>query len=114
MVLDGDGAVVDLGRAERYASKDQRRALGARDRGCAVPGCGRPPEFCDAHHLVFWDDGGETDLDNLVLLCRHHHRAIHRGRLHVEMERGRPVFTDGMGRRIGPGRHRPPPDVAAA
>lgn len=114
VVLDGDGAVVDLGRAERYANKDQRRALGARDRGCAVPGCGRPPEHCDAHHLVFWDDGGETDLDNLVLLCRHHHRAIHHRRLHVEMERGRPVFTDGMGRRIGLGRHRPPPDVAAA
>lgn len=114
VVFDRHGAVIDLGRAKRYASKEQRRALVARDRGCPVPGCGRPPEHCDAHHLVFWDDGGDTDIDNLVLGCRHHHRAIHQGRLHVHMERGRPVFTDSYGRRIGTGRHRPPPDATAA
>lgn len=114
VVLDRNGAVLDLGRAERYATKEQRRALDARDRGCAVPGCGRPSEFCDAHHLSFWEDGGSTDLDNLVLLCRHHHRAIHHRRLHVEMERGRPTFADGYGRRIEAGRYRPPPEAAAA
>ena len=114
VVFDRHGAVLDLGRAERYATKEQRRALVARDRGCAVPGCDRPPEFCDAHHITFWEDHGDTDLDNLVLLCRHHHRAIHRGRLHVDIEHGTPEFTDSCGRRIDTGRYRPPPQDSAA
>jgi hypothetical protein len=52
-----------------------RRALEQRDRGCRFPGCGL--RFCDAHHVQHWADGGATRLDNLVLLCRRHHRAVH-------------------------------------
>jgi HNH endonuclease len=55
-----------------------------RDGGCAVPGCDRPLAWCEAHHLRHWLHGGATDLANLVLLCRAHHRAVHEGgwRLH--------------------------------
>jgi hypothetical protein len=47
------------------------------DGGCAFPGCPRPPAWCIAHHIQHWADGGRTDLDNLVLLCDHHHRVVH-------------------------------------
>jgi hypothetical protein len=76
-VLGGAGQVLDAGRARRLASGPVRRALVVRDRGCAFPGCDRPPRWCDAHHLTAWTDGGTTALDNLVLLCRHHHRIVH-------------------------------------
>ena len=50
-----------------------------RDQGCAFPSCGRPAAWCQAHHVIFWADGGTTDLANLMLLCRFHHRHIHKG-----------------------------------
>jgi hypothetical protein len=50
-----------------------------RDGGCRFPGCDRPHSWCDAHHVVHWADGGETAVRNLLLLCRPHHRAVHRG-----------------------------------
>ncbi len=59
----------------RTVSPAQRRALAARDRQCRFPGCGN--RRCDAHHVEHWADGGRTALDNLVLLCRRHHRAVH-------------------------------------
>jgi len=52
-------------------------ALIIRDQHCAFPGCGRPPLACDAHHITHWADGGTTDLDNLVMVCRHHHTLLH-------------------------------------
>ena len=61
----------------------QRRALVARDHGCATRGCTRPPAFCDAHHLEHLADGGATHLHNLVLLCRRHHTRWHQGRLQL-------------------------------
>ena len=72
-VLDDAGAVLTLGRRRRIASRDQTLALVARDRGCSFPGCDRPPEWCERHHLRGWIDGGLTDLDNLTLVCRYHH-----------------------------------------
>uniref|UniRef100_UPI0038B2DC01 HNH endonuclease signature motif containing protein n=1 Tax=Nakamurella leprariae TaxID=2803911 RepID=UPI0038B2DC01 len=60
-------------------------ALGHRDRGCAFPGCDRPPGWCDAHHVQHWADGGPTNLDNTVLYCRHHHTVIHTGHWTVTM-----------------------------
>ena len=54
-----------------------RRALVARDRGYRFPGCDRPEQWCDAHHIVHWANGGATSVDNLVLLCRRHHRLAH-------------------------------------
>jgi hypothetical protein len=70
---------LDVGRTTRVVSPAQRTALAVRDGGCVFPGCDRPLSWCEAHHLVHWLDGGPTDLDNLVLLCRAHHRAVHEG-----------------------------------
>jgi hypothetical protein len=83
---------LELGRTTKVVPPGLRRALSVRDRGCRFPGCGRPPGWSDAHHVRHWADGGETALDNLVLLCRPHHRAIHRG-FGVRIVEGRPVFT---------------------
>jgi hypothetical protein len=80
LVLGGAGQVLDAGRSRRSATGPLRRALVARDRGCAFPDCDRPARMCDAHHLVHWSHGGTTALDNLVLLCRHHHRSLHDSR----------------------------------
>jgi Domain of unknown function (DUF222)/HNH endonuclease len=75
---------LEVGRTRRVVSAAQRAALVVRDRGCVFPGCDRPPGWCEAHHLVHWLHGGPTDLPNLALLCRAHHRAVHEGgwRLH--------------------------------
>jgi hypothetical protein len=70
---------LDLGRSTRVISPAQRSALAVRDRGCVFPGCDRPLAWCDAHHLWHWIDGGPTDLANLALLCRAHHRTVHEG-----------------------------------
>jgi hypothetical protein len=68
-----------VGRASRTVTPAQLKALQVRDGGCVHPGCSRTAAFCDAHHVVHWADGGLTDLPNLVLLCRHHHRTLHAG-----------------------------------
>ena len=73
------GAPLEVGRASRVVSAAQRAALVVRDGGCAFPGCDRPPAWCEAHHLRHWLHGGPTDLANLALVCRAHHRAIHEG-----------------------------------
>ena len=73
-----DGAVLDVGRKTRTVPPSIRRALQARDRSCRFPGC--TARRCDAHHVEHWIDGGATSLDNLVLLCRRHHRAVHEGK----------------------------------
>jgi hypothetical protein len=77
MVLNGDSVPLDLGRTHRLVSRDQRTALIARDKGCAYPTCSAPASWCDAHHIRHWLHGGPTDLHNLVLLCRKHHRILH-------------------------------------
>jgi hypothetical protein len=68
---------LEVGRTSRVVSAAQRAALVVRDGGCAFPGCQRPPAWCEAHHLRHWLHGGPTDLANLALLCRAHHRAVH-------------------------------------
>jgi hypothetical protein len=67
------------GSVRDVPSPAQRRALARRDRHCRFPGCERPVRWTDAHHIVHWTRGGPTDLDNLVLLCRRHHRMCHEG-----------------------------------
>ncbi len=76
-IVMSDSVPIDLGRNSRTVSKKQRRALIARDHGCAFPGCGAVPAHCEGHHVTHWADGGPTDLDNLVLLCRYHHGLLH-------------------------------------
>ena len=76
-ILNGAAVPIDLGRTRRPHTGATRTANLLRDRGCAFPGCERPPRWTDIHHIVFWSDGGTTDRDNGVALCRHHHRLIH-------------------------------------
>jgi len=77
MRQDADGSVLDVGRKTRSIPPAIRRALTARDPRCQFPGC--TARRCDAHHLTHWAHGGPTRLDNLVHLCRWHHRAVHEG-----------------------------------
>ncbi len=77
-IVNGNSEVLDLGRATRTVSAAQWKALVVRDRGCTAPGCTRPPEHCQAHHIRHYGRGGPTDLENLRLLCSHHHRQQHR------------------------------------
>jgi hypothetical protein len=70
---------LDVGRSSRVIQPGQRRALAVRDGGCVFPDCTRPLAWCEGHHLWHWLDGGPTDLPNLALLCRAHHRAVHEG-----------------------------------
>jgi Domain of unknown function (DUF222)/HNH endonuclease len=70
---------LEVGRTARVVSAAQRAALAVRDGGCSFPGCDRPLAWCEAHHLRHWLHGGPTDLANLVLLCRAHHRTVHEG-----------------------------------
>jgi hypothetical protein len=73
-----DGEPLNIGRKSRTIPPAIRRALGRRDGGCRFPGCSCS-RFVDAHHIQHWADGGETRMDNLVLLCRKHHRLVHEG-----------------------------------
>jgi hypothetical protein len=77
-IRERDGAAIGVGRRSRSIPPSVRRALVARDDRCQFPGCERH-RFVDAHHIVHWARGGETELANLVLLCRHHHRLVHEG-----------------------------------
>jgi hypothetical protein len=70
---------LEVGRASRVVQAAQRTALAVRDGGCVFPDCTRPLAWCEAHHLRHWLHGGPTDLANLGLLCRTHHRAVHEG-----------------------------------
>ena len=81
-----DGAILDVGRKTRTIPPALGRALRARDRGCRFPGC--TARRCDAHHVEHWADGGRTALDNLVLLCRRHHRAVHEEGFRLELGAG--------------------------
>jgi hypothetical protein len=85
-VVEGErGEPLDVGRKQRVVSTALRRALYARDRGCTFPGCQRR-RYLDAHHLHHWADGGETNPDNLTLLCTYHHRLLHEGSFKIERE----------------------------
>ncbi|MEV5964738.1 DUF222 domain-containing protein, partial [Kribbella sp. NPDC051952] len=77
LVLGSNSEPLDVGRAERLVTPAMRRALNARDKGCVI--CGAPPISCDAHHLISWIDGGQTAINNLALICRRHHTALHAG-----------------------------------
>ncbi len=92
IVLGGRGEPLDVGRATRTIPTGIRRALIARDGGCAFPGCGRPPSWCDAHHVRHWSAGGPTAVCNLCLLCAHHHDTVHHDGWNIEMIGGMPWF----------------------
>ena len=103
-----DGAALDIGRKTRTVPPSIRRALVARDRTCRFPGC--TSRRCDAHHVEHWLDGGPTSLDNLVLLCRRHHRSVHEGLVDVRLlADGSLSFISPDGRVLRPA-PTPPPD----
>lgn len=77
IITDAASRPLDIGRTTPTVPAYMRRALVARDRGCAWPGCDRPPGWTDAHHIIHWAHGGDTSVDNLVLLCRPHHTKVH-------------------------------------
>jgi hypothetical protein len=77
VITNGASQPLDVGRRTRTIPPAIRTALVVRDGGCAFPGCDRPPGWTDAHHLRHWIDGGSTSIENLVLLCRSHHRTVH-------------------------------------
>ncbi len=118
---DADGAVLDVSRKTRTIPPSIRRALASRDTGCRFPGC--TSRRCDAHHVEHWSNGGATHLDNLVRLCRRHHRAVHEGGFAV-IRGHNGVLTllrpDGAPLRVAPaapldlpGGHHALPDVTA-
>ena len=77
LVMSSDSQPLDIGRSTRTVPEPMRRAVIARDRHCRFPGCRRPARWCDVHHIVHWIDDGPTKVDNLILLCRHHHTLVH-------------------------------------
>ncbi|MDO8364194.1 MAG: DUF222 domain-containing protein, partial [Actinomycetota bacterium] len=77
LIHDGN-TILELGREVRYATDSQFKALLVRDGGCRWAGCHIPAAWCQADHLLAWEDGGLTDLNNLVLWCSHHHHEKHR------------------------------------
>ena len=89
VLLDDHGAPLDAKPGKRLVSAEQRVALIARDKGCAFPGCTCVPAWTDAHHIRHWANGGPTLMNNLVLLCRSHHRLMHR-KNRIRREMGNP------------------------
>jgi uncharacterized protein DUF222/HNH endonuclease len=113
-LLERDGQPLALGRKRRTVSAAQRRALVTRDRGCCFPGCTRK-RFVDAHHIEHWSRGGNTNLDNLISLCRRHHRLVHeRGYTIRRDAAGVPVFVNQYGVTVPNAPPRPPPSSPAA
>ncbi|ORX18674.1 HNH endonuclease signature motif containing protein, partial [Mycobacterium xenopi] len=107
------GQPLGAGRATRVVGRRLRRALEHRHPTCAVPGCGATRGL-HAHHIVHWEDGGATELANLVLVCPYHHRLHHRGVITITGSADKLIVTDSTGRRLRAGSlarppNRPPP-----
>ena len=79
LVLDGKSVPLDVGKSKRLATAYQRRALAAVHETCAIDGCSVKFSHCEPHHIDYWENGGVTDLNNLVPLCSRHHHAAHEG-----------------------------------
>jgi hypothetical protein len=85
-VLGANSEILDLGRTMRLANAALRAAVVARDGACIFPGCQRPPSWCECHHRRHWLNGGPTSLENLDLLCEHHHHVVHEGGWHLTVD----------------------------
>ncbi len=93
IIHDTTGAILAEGRSKRCATRAQTLALIARDKGCSFPGCDRPPDWCQRHHIIAWINHGLTDVDNLTLLCAHHHRNFAKQGWQCHMNNGLPWWT---------------------
>ncbi|WP_261375275.1 HNH endonuclease signature motif containing protein [Arthrobacter sp. KBS0702] len=92
VLLGSRGRVLDIGRTSRIFPPHIRKALTARDQGCAFPGCTIPAPWCEAHHIDYWAHGGTTSTDNGTLLCSHHHHTIHKEQWTIHPRNGIPWF----------------------
>ncbi|MGV0874367.1 HNH endonuclease signature motif containing protein [Mycolicibacterium sp. XJ879] len=110
--FERDGQPIGAGRSTRSISRRLRRALEYRHPTCAVPGCGATRGL-HAHHIQHWEDGGLTELDNLVLVCPHHHRLHHRGLITITGPADRLTVTDSAGRTMSNASLARPPTTAA-
>ena len=113
--FEREGRVIGAGRTTRTVNRRLRRALEHRHPTCAVPGCGATRGL-HAHHITHWEDGGPTDLTNLVLLCPYHHRLHHRGGITITGPADHLAVTDDSGAPLHSGSLArpptgPPPDV---
>jgi hypothetical protein len=93
VVLAGPAMPLEIGRRTRIVPAHLMKALRIRDGGCTLRGCDRPPSWAEAHHVAHWLDQGQTELDNLALICRAHHRAVHEDGFQAEMVDGPPVVS---------------------
>jgi hypothetical protein len=108
LVGDETGEPLSIGRKSRVIPPAMRRALKARDRQCRFQGCTHRC-FIHGHRVQHWADGGETSLDNLIQLCRHHHRLVHEGDFRCEKDpTGKVVFRNAFGNVIPETGYRPP------
>jgi len=92
VVLGARSETLDIGRATRVVPRRIRRALLRRDKGCTFPSCTRKAKWTEAHHVIPWAQGGPTSLDNLTLLCAHHHHVLHRTEWRICMIDGHPWY----------------------
>ncbi len=92
VVLGDDGEALDVGRGKRLATRAQRRALNSMYSTCGFPGCTVAFDACRIHHVIPWEHGGPTDLDNLLPLCeREHHHLVHEGHWQLALQADRTV-----------------------
>ncbi|MFJ6535922.1 DUF222 domain-containing protein [Paenarthrobacter sp. NPDC091711] len=92
VLLGSDSRLLDIGRTTRIFPPHIRKAITARDGGCAFPDCTMPAPWCEAHHTTYWSHGGTTGTDNGTLLCSHHHHLIHKEQWRIDMRTGVPWF----------------------
>ena len=91
IVENDKGEPLSIGRRSRTIPPSIKRALVARDGGCRFPGCTNQ-RFVVGHHIKHWADGGDTSLDNLVLLCEHHHHLVHEGGFDCRKSEGNEIY----------------------
>ncbi|MET3809355.1 DUF222 domain-containing protein [Arthrobacter sp. UYEF3] len=92
VLLGSQGRILDIGRTSRVFPPHLRKAITARDQGCAFPDCTIPAPWCEAHHIDYWSRGGTTSTDNGTLLCSHHHHLIHKEHWTIQPRAGIPWF----------------------
>ncbi|GGV27555.1 HNH endonuclease [Paenarthrobacter nicotinovorans] len=92
VLLGTDSQILDIGRTTRIFPPHIRKAITARDGGCAFPDCTLPAPWCEAHHITYWSQGGTTGTNNATLLCSHHHHLIHKEHWRITIQNGVPWF----------------------
>ncbi|GGJ15085.1 hypothetical protein GCM10010052_10560 [Paenarthrobacter histidinolovorans] len=92
VLLGTDSQILDIGRTTRIFPPHIRKAITARDGGCAFPDCTLPAPWCEAHHITYWSHGGTTGTNNGTLLCSHHHHLIHKEQWTITINTGIPWF----------------------